>query len=206
MKQSGPTLFSNTAITEMCIPDSVEIIDNEAFYGCGSLTEITLPKGLKMMGGYAFCGCKNLKEIDLPDGLIFIGAGAFSSCGIESVNIPKGIKNIEYRCFADSKLKKIEIPGSVKSIGYGALSRIHSLKELILYEGIEEIGEETFAYSILENDGKGLLIPKSVVKIHECAFKITRLHRQVAKLLVYEGSYAHQYVQKIGLEYEIVKE
>ena len=100
----------------------------------------------------------------------------------------------------------MEIPGSVKLIGQGALSGIRNLTELVLHEGVEEIGDEAFAYSSLDDDGKGLLIPKSVVKIHECAFKITRLHRQVAKLLVYEGSYAHQYVQKIGLEYEIVKE
>ena len=49
-------------MTTITIPDSVNIIGNSAFGGCG-FTAITLPNSVTAIGGGAFGSCFNLSKI-----------------------------------------------------------------------------------------------------------------------------------------------
>ncbi len=62
-----PSLFANTAITSVVIPDTVKVIPNKAFYNCVNLTSVQMPSKLERIGEMAFAGCTALTEIFIPN-------------------------------------------------------------------------------------------------------------------------------------------
>ena len=97
----GTAAFSETAITEISLPESLVEIGSTAFYA-SDLRSIAIPKGVKTIpaycfsdcrslasidlgaveaiGDYSFDSCKALTEITLPETLLSIGEAAFMSC------------------------------------------------------------------------------------------------------------------------------
>lgn len=61
------------------IPEGVEKICDEAFFGRSTYEEIELPDSVKFIGERAFSGCHKLKKIRIPDG-VSVCASAFSGC------------------------------------------------------------------------------------------------------------------------------
>ncbi|EKC49163.1 hypothetical protein LEA_18533, partial [human gut metagenome] len=51
--------FSNSALTEIVLPDTLEFIDRLAFSTCRNLEKINFPENLKYIGNLAFL-CKKL--------------------------------------------------------------------------------------------------------------------------------------------------
>ena len=47
-------------LREIKLPDSLEKIDNNAFYRCESLTSITIPRSVPQIGSGVFAGCNSL--------------------------------------------------------------------------------------------------------------------------------------------------
>jgi len=72
----GPT----PTLTGIIIPNSVEIIGNDAFRGCIGLTNVTIPNSVKTIGDDAFRGCTGLTNVTIPSGVTAIGSEAFMSC------------------------------------------------------------------------------------------------------------------------------
>ncbi len=65
-------------LTEIIIPDTVEIIAKEAFYGVSGATKIVIGSGVKEIGQMAFFGCSSLQELVFRgDKLPAIGREAF---------------------------------------------------------------------------------------------------------------------------------
>ena len=58
----------NSDITSVIIPNSVEKIEERAFYGCKNLETLTIPGSVTQIGLMAFSNCFNLKEITFEDG------------------------------------------------------------------------------------------------------------------------------------------
>ena len=50
-------------VADYAIPNTVTIIDDEAFSGCTGLTSVTIPKGVTTIGNYAFSGCTDLTSV-----------------------------------------------------------------------------------------------------------------------------------------------
>ena len=50
-------------LTWVHIPESVTVIEQEAFRGCCSLRELVIPEGVTEIGDYAFAGCSGMKRI-----------------------------------------------------------------------------------------------------------------------------------------------
>ena len=70
----------NSQLTSITIPESVRIIENSAFFGCGMET-IELPRGLTSIGGRGFFGCKNMKNLTIPKNVAAIdGFQTFWGC------------------------------------------------------------------------------------------------------------------------------
>ena len=116
-------------LTSITIPESVQTIGDEAFYGCWSLTnfdgkivtadhrclvindtliafarsgltQYTIPDGVKVIGSYAFYNCTGLKSVKIPESAIAIGNDAFSLCdGLTSVTIPNSVTTIGHYAF-----------------------------------------------------------------------------------------------------------
>lgn len=82
-------------VTELTIPNSITVIQNDAFVGCSSLTAINIPKGVTTIGNEAFTHCSSLTSINIPEGVTFIGYAAFGACSsLTTITIPESVTNI----------------------------------------------------------------------------------------------------------------
>lgn len=75
--------FYNSNITgNLVIPNSVTLIDNEAFFGCENLNgTLTLSNSLTSIGNKAFIACSGLTgELTIPNSVKTIGTSAFENC------------------------------------------------------------------------------------------------------------------------------
>ncbi len=162
---------SCTKITEVVIPEGINIIDTVAFLGCSSLEKITIPEGITEIPTACFAECDELTEIVLPDGITKICHSAFLNCrklekveigeglkviedwafkecpSLESINIPDGTESIGMSCFARTGLKEIRLPDSVKLIGNEAFFGIYMLQKVYLGSGIKTISGDAFNLS-----------------------------------------------------------
>ncbi len=140
-------MWDNSSLTELVLPDSIEIIGTGAFAECKNLEKVTFGSGLTELGSSAFSGCEKLDGVVLPEKLEMIGGAAFLSC---------------------RALSEIVIPNSVKEIGGSAFDTCRKLSTVTLGTGLESIGMMAFAScTSLET----LAIPDNVKFIDECAFE-----------------------------------
>lgn len=88
-------LATNTDITAIEIPDSIDLISSRAFDKCLNLKEVILPESISIVDGYAFSTCPSLTKLVVknPDTL-------FSILAME------GSRNIEIYCKPGSKVEK----------------------------------------------------------------------------------------------------
>lgn len=84
------------------IPDGVEFIGWDAFYGSRGLTAVTIPGSVRRIGYEAFRGCTGLVEAVIPEGVEAIDEFAFYGCaGLTRVEIPASVKRIDFYAFTD---------------------------------------------------------------------------------------------------------
>ncbi len=83
------------------IPDGVESIEYNAFFGNENLTSVTLPSSVTIIDSYAFAKCTNLQSVTLSENLLFIWENAFEGTAIEQITIPASAKNIGANAFKD---------------------------------------------------------------------------------------------------------
>jgi len=87
------SLKGRTDWEQISIPDTVRIIEDEAFEFCIQLTQIILPHSVTRIGDYAFAYCESLQSITIPDSVTCIGHCAFVNCNsLQSISIPKSLK------------------------------------------------------------------------------------------------------------------
>ena len=185
----GRQAFTNLAISDIYLPNTVQKIEDYAFSRCRNLKIVTIPSSLKVIAGYVFSGCNNIETLNLSDGIESIDSEAFKNTAIRTLTIPSsvkkiggsafydcenletltlsdGIEEIESYAFKGTAIKKLVIPASVKRIGDGAFEVCYQLESLTLSEGIEIIGAHAFGQTAI----KVLTIPSSVKRIEEEAF------------------------------------
>ena len=153
---------------EAFIPAYVEMIENNAFNGCGSLQEIIIPANVKTIEASAFHGCGNLKHVTFNEGLKSIGSYAFGwDYALEELKLPSTLTYIGNDAFNScNKIQSIEIPDAVTTIGSSAFSNCSSAKTLKLPSSLTKIESWTFY-----NCGfTTLSIPATIKEIGEYAF------------------------------------
>ncbi len=69
-----------TSLTQIVIPDNVNVIQTDSFYGCFGLKTVTVGKHVTDIESSAFGGCSALTTVVLPKALITVEANAFSNC------------------------------------------------------------------------------------------------------------------------------
>ena len=88
-------------VTEIFIPDDVDIIGEGAFNGCTNLVRILIPETVKVISDTAFSDCENLRCIALPEGTERLGWYAFKGCrNLCELTIPSALKEIGRYAFA----------------------------------------------------------------------------------------------------------
>ena len=149
-----------SALTQVSLPDSVQKIENSAFYGCDALienqggvhyvgncvigcdddaTSVTLREGTRLIADSAFSSCMMLGNVSMPQSVEFIGASAFEECqSMEAIVIPNGVTAIgEYTFIGCTSLRTVSFGSSVRTIGDSAFLACESLSQ-ILYGGSSE--------------------------------------------------------------------
>ena len=105
---------------DLIIPDGIEEIGPNAFYGCSFLLQVVLPNSLKIIHEGAF-DSTGLQCIQIPEGVETIGTRAFSNTSsLTDISLPNSLRTIETCALGASALKSIYIPEGVTTIGLGA--------------------------------------------------------------------------------------
>ena len=84
----GARAFANCVALKdtLTVPNTVTLIEREAFINCSKITKVTLGTALKTIGVSAFYNCKALEEVNIPAGVTVIGANAFGECPLVKVS------------------------------------------------------------------------------------------------------------------------
>lgn len=191
--------FSECEVQEVVMTDGIEIIEAEAFKGCGDLKQVIFAPTIKEIGDGVFAGCKSLSMAALPPTIEQIGRFAFSGTSIKTLDIPSTVywtgEGVYSGC---TRLDKVKIPDNIISIPARMFKDCTGLREIILPECIDSIGEEAFAgCTALEQ----ITIPESVRDIGQNAFagvadKFT--------LLCARLSPAEKYARENNIKFQII--
>ena len=118
----------------LVVPDTVVSIGQDAF--CEEMTHIVLGRGLRAIAEGAFCDCEQMEKIDLaPDHPTFEMADGALYHRLE--------KTLVYRPAAGAEEVLSVRPGTRRIAAY-ALENSRALKQIILPDSVEEIGENAF--------------------------------------------------------------
>lgn len=97
-----------TALQEVVLPNDVQVIGENAFYGCASLTAVNLSQ-VTRIEQRAFRGCVLLEALTL-DNVAAIGLEAFFGCAsLQTLKLPKCTKFANYIVTGCSSLTRIEV-------------------------------------------------------------------------------------------------
>ena len=174
LKEIPNGTFKETIIVNITIPDTVERIGREAFYGiltldeveininssrlvsigektfygCTNLKAFTMSKNVEAMGDWAFSGCTALKDVVFANNnkIEYIPDGGFENCfALTNINLPNTIREIRSNAFYNCLcLTNISLPTALQSFGKSAFEGAASINNLVIPEKIEEIAEATF--------------------------------------------------------------
>lgn len=64
-------------LSSVIFPQSLEKIDDFAFFGCAKLSKVQFPNSLKIIGESAFEECNSLRKVCVPNDVIVIKDKAF---------------------------------------------------------------------------------------------------------------------------------
>lgn len=157
MTEIGKWAFNNCALTDISIPASVTIIQEEAFKGCSALKTLKFEAGtpesekdLVLKEG-AFLDCGNMDLADdgvLPSRIISIADHTFKQCGITKLTLPTNEKLTGVKC-------KLEFNGvqtdNMGDLGYGAFFGCSKLTDLTIPVNVTVINEVVFKDCNLQN-------------------------------------------------------
>lgn len=95
------------------LPNTLEIIGEDAFAGCENLKNIEIPISVKAIGNGAFTLCNSLTSITIPNSVISLGK-AFEHCDrLETIKISNSVRLVSQEIFSFSwlpSLKYVTVP------------------------------------------------------------------------------------------------
>lgn len=116
--------FAESSLTEITLPNELNVIGEEAFRGCMQLEKVRIPRRCLTVGKSAFRGCTALKEIRLLSQLTVISEAAFAQCSsLTAIQLPQSLARIEASAFSGcSALETINFPENLEFIADDALN------------------------------------------------------------------------------------
>lgn len=107
----GAYAFDNCAPEIIEISDTVKSIGEYALaYRSASVKSVVVGNSVETIEEGAFYALNNLTSVDLPDSLKYIGDSAFAGAGIDSLYIPANVSHIGENAFGELKnLKSIDV-------------------------------------------------------------------------------------------------
>ena len=162
----GSGAFSgNVIVNRIVCPESLTVIEGNAFQGCTSLYDIVFPSGLTSMGTYN--NCTALQSVSMPDGVASVDGFAFYGCSsLSNVTWSASMSDIGQRAFYSTAISEVELSPALYSynvtyspetdmitysvggpsvrIGNEAFSECHSLTKVHLLNNVVSIGSGAF--------------------------------------------------------------
>lgn len=186
-------------ITELIIPEGVNVIKKYAFTGYSDLTSVDIPTTLKTFEEKCFDKCSNLTKINIHDIAAWCNVNMYNWSEINTnplsfvhdlyldgemitdLVIPDGVTAISNYAFYGCSMTSVTIPGSVKEIWPQAFAECTNLTSVHIHDiaawcGIKFIDNTAnpllYAHNLYLNGKKvtDLVIPNGVTSIERYAF------------------------------------
>lgn len=139
----------NNNIEKYTVPDTVKLIESNAFCGNQYLKELTVPGNVKTIDHYAFCGCERLEKLNITGSVNIIDQCAFKNCtALVSAEFNDGLESIKEDAFINTGLKKVVLPDTVKDIGANAFRDCQDLTEAVIPVSYEFLGTNAFSRNV----------------------------------------------------------
>ena len=149
--------ISEGRMTDLVIPEYIQIIGPRAFADCKNLASVTFHSKLTAIGDEAFANCTSLKSIEIPETLKILGHAPFIGCtSLSSITIPgrfledfpiifKGCTAVSSLVLASDSAVFFDWLGAGEpEIGLD-LSEYPRLTTLEISEGVTEINPQTLS-------------------------------------------------------------
>ena len=131
--------FNDERATSFSVPERYEgrrvtRIGARAFANCGRLREVTLPETMRVIEKEAFWGCESLRSITFGGKELQIGAGAFAECeSLAKITLPETLRVVEEKTFWECKsLRSATFGSQLREISWDAFYLCSSLTSATL--------------------------------------------------------------------------
>lgn len=164
-------------VPEVLDGHAIIALENKALYK-SAIKELVLPDSLEVVGNFAAMYCEKLEKVTFGKGIKSVGVSAFESEGDNTKSVGKGNlttlvwngapETIREKAFmyAD-KLSEINLPEGVRIIEEWAFAKCFSADKIILRDGLEVVGDHAFLKC---RNVKEIVIPKTCKLIDVSAF------------------------------------
>ena len=174
--------FDENTMTELVLPDSLEVIDDFALSWCENLKTVTIPKNVRQLGCYVFQGSSSLSAVNVAaenqyfksvDGVLFDKSGEKlilfpPAKKATSCRVPDTVKTIDDGAFFQSALTEITVGDSVETVGSWAFGKCHGLTGITLGKNVKSMGGYVFSTC---DKLQSVTLPASVNEVGECMFE-----------------------------------
>lgn len=156
VKKPGGFISSNNTkvflneeeIKDLVIPDGVTIIEPNTFNGFKSIETVTVPADVDSIGNNAFLGCTNITKVTAHDvaswcGIHFGNTMILQNGTVMMLSNPVCISQNLY--IGNDRLTELIIPEGVEEIGYSAFSRCLGITKVSLPSTLKKVGADAFA-------------------------------------------------------------
>ena len=186
----GSGAFKDLQASEIYIPKTIKIINNETFSGCKKLSEIYLSDSIQEIEYRAFERCISLNSIHIPDSVTKMGYEVFNGCeNLQNVYISKNCEALSSEVFGNCiSLTNIYVPKKVSAISRDAFQGCNKLESIIVdndnryYKSVDGILYDFNMTEILyvpKMTSGTIFIPDGVKKIQSRAFEDCRKIKEV---------------------------
>lgn len=156
---------------------TVVALENKSLYKA-YMTELILPDTVEVVGNFAAMYCTELQKVTFGKNIRNIGVSAFESEGDNTKSEGKGklttlVWNgapeiIREKAFCyDDKIAEIVLPAGVKIIENWAFAKCYAADKIILGEGLETIGDHAFLKC---TSAKEIVLPNTCKTVETSAF------------------------------------
>ena len=176
LRTIGKKAFSGCAFTgSLTIPEGITEIAigtfSSLYQSSGMFTgKLTLPSTLKTIGASAFSYTDFSGELLIPDGVTSIGANAFKECdGFGGLlPLPDSVKTVgEWAFYLCKGFTGLKLSAGLTKIEKLSFAHMYGLRtEVVIPEGVTEIGESAFSCSYMPS----VRFPSTLKKIGKEAF------------------------------------
>lgn len=169
-------------LTDVSFGPDITVITPRLFRECNGLLKVTVPEGVVRLDDYAFEFCEYMTEINLPTTLTELGAGVFTGCDrLADINFDPSNPYFSAKDLvlfsADGKdlimylsaktASKYTVPAGTERILAGAFGASLYLKEIVVSEGVTEIGDNAMGNMLYL---ASVTLPESLTKLGNSVF------------------------------------